>query len=73
MSNSLRVVKTTKQTSREPISYPEAVRQVVAQDGVQGLFLRGLGSKVFANGLQGALFSVAWRYFEQLLLGKPMR
>lgn len=69
VSNSLRVIKTTKQTSAEPISYVEAVRRVVATDGLQGVFLRGLGSKLIANGLQGAMFSIAWKYFEGVLVG----
>lgn len=67
-SNSLRVIKTTKQTSAEPITYLEAVRAVLDKDGLEGLFLRGLGSKLVANGLQGALFSVTWKYFERVLL-----
>mmetsp|Transcript_28085 Transcript_28085/g.82535 ORF Transcript_28085/g.82535 Transcript_28085/m.82535 type:complete len:354 (+) Transcript_28085:1-1062(+) len=73
VSNSLRVIKTTKQTSAEPISYPEAVKRVVDKDGLVGLFTRGLGTKLLANGLQGAIFSVTWKYFEQILLGKQMR
>lgn len=69
VSNSLRVIKTTKQTSAEPLTYLEAVQRVIDKDGIQGVFLRGLGSKLLANGLQGALFSVAWKYFESMLLG----
>jgi hypothetical protein len=72
-SNSLRVIKTTKQTSAEPLTYAGAIAQVVEKDGLEGLFLRGLGSKLIANGLQGALFTVAWRYFEHILVGTPMR
>merc|ERR1712043_1537 len=60
-SNSIRVVKTTKQTSQTPISYPEAVKMIVAKDGVQGLFLRGLGTRIIANGCQGMLFTVLWK------------
>ena len=37
ISNSVRVVKTTKQTSAEAISYPQAVKMVVSKDGVSGL------------------------------------
>lgn len=61
VSNSIRVVKTTKQTSSVPITYPEVVRQVIASDGLLGLFGRGLKTKILANGLQGLLFSVLWR------------
>jgi hypothetical protein len=34
---------------------------VIAKDGIQGLFLRGLGTKLITNGMQGILFSVLWR------------
>lgn len=61
VSNSIRVVKTTKQTSAVPVTYPEVVRQVIASDGLMGLFGRGLKTKILANGLQGLLFSVLWR------------
>lgn len=58
MSNSIRVVKTYKQSSKEVISYPETVRQILAKDGVSGLMFRGLKTRILANGLQGLLFSV---------------
>mmetsp|Transcript_12185 Transcript_12185/g.31892 ORF Transcript_12185/g.31892 Transcript_12185/m.31892 type:complete len:260 (+) Transcript_12185:2-781(+) len=73
VSNSLRVIKTTKQTSAKTITYAEAAAQVIDRDGVTGLLTRGLGTKLLANGLQGALFSVTWKYFEQQLLGQPMK
>eukprot|EP00903_Cladosiphon_okamuranus_P016698 g15393.t1 len=65
-SNSIRVVKTTKQTAPVPLSYPEALKQVVDEDGVPGLFLRGLQTRILVNALQGALFAVAWKYFQEL-------
>lgn len=61
VSNSIRVVKTTKQTSTVPMSYPEVVRSVVQKDGVLGLMGRGLKTKIISNGIQGLLFSVLWR------------
>lgn len=60
-SNSIRVVKTTKQASGASVSYAGAVHMVVAQDGVAGLFLRGLKTRILANGLQGMLFTVAFK------------
>ncbi|CAM9504440.1 unnamed protein product [Sphacelaria rigidula] len=66
-SNSVRVVKTTKQTSPVPIDYPQALKQVVDEDGVSGLFFRGLQTRLLVNALQGALFAVAWKYFEGVL------
>jgi hypothetical protein len=44
-SNSFRVIKTTKQTSETQITYREALRQVLDQDGVKGLFGRGLQTR----------------------------
>lgn len=61
VSNSIRVVKTTKQTSTTPMTYPQVVKMVVEQDGVLGLMGRGLKTKILSNGLQGLLFSVLWR------------
>ncbi|KDD75437.1 hypothetical protein H632_c685p1 [Helicosporidium sp. ATCC 50920] len=61
ISNSIRVVKTTKQTATTPMTYPQVVRMVVKEDGVLGLMGRGLKTKILANGLQGLLFSVLWR------------
>ncbi len=61
VSNSIRVIKTTKQTSPVPMTYPEVVRSVVQKDGVLGLMGRGLKTKIISNGIQGLLFSVLWR------------
>lgn len=60
-SNSIRVIKTTKQSSATSVSYVGAAQMVVAQDGVHGLFLRGLQTRILANGLQGILFTVAFK------------
>jgi len=61
VSNSIRVVKTTKQTATTPMTYPQVLKMVIAQDGLLGLMGRGLKTKILANGLQGLLFSVLWR------------
>jgi len=66
-SNSIRVIKTTKQTSKTPITYPQAFRMVVEKDGYVGLFGRGLKTRILANGLQGLLFSVLWRLIDDQL------
>lgn len=60
-SNSIRVIKTTKQTSAEPITYPNAARLVIKADGVSGLFIRGLKTRIIANGFQGMLFTILWK------------
>ncbi|KAJ3222488.1 hypothetical protein HK099_002242 [Clydaea vesicula] len=53
ISNSVRVVKTYRQTHSVKVSYPQAVKDVIAKDGVIGLFGRGLQTRILANGLQG--------------------
>lgn len=69
VSNSLRVIKTTKQTAslgdneKKEISYQEALAMVLETDGVSGLFGRGLQTRLLTNAIQGALFSVLWKYF----------
>ncbi|KAI4618305.1 uncharacterized protein J4E87_007973 [Alternaria ethzedia] len=63
ISNSLRVVKTYRQVNDTRISYTEAAKQVIRQDGRLGLFGRGLKTRIIANGLQGILFSILWKLF----------
>ncbi len=92
-SNSLRVIKTTKQTAglneasdgrasstavtstdnTKPqtnlsgeISYVDAVKIILEKDGWEGLFGRGLKTRLLTNALQGAAFSVLWRYFQEI-------
>jgi len=69
-SNSIRVVKVYKQASTEVISYPQAVKNVIKESGVTGLMFRGLETKILANGLQGILFSILWKQFEEVLFKK---
>jgi hypothetical protein len=92
-SNSLRVIKTTKQTARlgsksdndnennndkattvtseakneisEDISYREVVKMIIKNDGLAGLFGRGLKTRLLTNAIQGSLFSVLFKYFQQ--------
>ena len=65
-SNSIRVVKVYKQANENPITYPEALKRVIAEDGVAGLFGRGLKTKIISNGMQGLMFSVLWKYIDEL-------
>lgn len=78
-SNSLRVIKTTKQTARlsleekqddgektKDVSYGEIVKLIIEKDGVMGLFGRGLQTRLLTNSIQGAVFSILWRYFQQV-------
>jgi hypothetical protein len=69
-SNSIRVIKVYKQSNTEAISYPEALRRVIKEDGLGGLFGRGLKTKIIANGLQGLMFSVLWKYIDDAFFKK---
>lgn len=64
VSNSIRVLKTTRQTHSEVISYSAAAKEIIAKDGVLGLFGRGLKIRLMANAANGALFAVAFKYFQ---------
>ncbi|QDS70792.1 hypothetical protein FKW77_004325 [Venturia effusa] len=66
VSNSLRVVKTYRQVNDTKVGYLEAARLVVLEDGILGLFGRGLGTRILCNGLQGLLFSILWKLFLDL-------
>jgi hypothetical protein len=73
ISNSLRVIKTTKQTAglggedSKEISYREALSLILETDGIVGLFGRGLKTRLLTNAIQGAVFSVLWKYFQTSL------
>jgi hypothetical protein len=64
VSNSLRVVKTYRQTN-ETLPYKDIVQKIIEQDGYMGLFGRGLKTRLLANGLQGLMFSVLYKLFEE--------
>ncbi|CAM9534342.1 unnamed protein product, partial [Hapterophycus canaliculatus] len=64
-SNSIRVLKTTKQAAAAydaKVTYRGAAALVIEEDGLLGLLGRGLSTRIFANGLQSMLFTVVWRY-----------
>jgi hypothetical protein len=65
LSNSIRVVKVYKQSNTTTISYPEIVKEIVTKEGMIGLFGRGLKTKLLANGFQGLMFSVLWKYIDE--------
>jgi hypothetical protein len=68
ISNSLRVVKTVKQTSGDAnLGYMGAIKGVVEKDGLKGLFGRGLQTRIATNVLQAMVFSVAWKAIEEEL------
>jgi hypothetical protein len=63
LSNSFRIVKTTKQSHTNPtITYKKIVEEILQKDGAQGLFGRGLKIRLMTNGIQGIMFSVIWKF-----------
>lgn len=64
-SNSIRVIKTYRQTNPLKITYINSIKEIIQKDGMISLFGRGLITKILSNGLQGALFSVLWKLIEK--------
>lgn len=40
---------------------------IIEADGVQGLLLRGLGTKVLTNGISAMLFTIVWKEVDKAL------
>ena len=70
ISNSIRVVKTFKQTAKEQLTYKKVIGDIIQKDGVSGLLFRGLQTKLLTNVVQGVAFSVIWKYFQQKMTDK---
>lgn len=66
-SNSIRVLKTTRQTYEVPISYGDAAKEIIAKEGLMGLFGRGLQTRILANGMQGMMFTVIWKGVQEYM------
>mmetsp|Transcript_13561 Transcript_13561/g.41853 ORF Transcript_13561/g.41853 Transcript_13561/m.41853 type:complete len:186 (+) Transcript_13561:500-1057(+) len=65
-SNSLRVLKTLRQSSSDPeLSYWEAAKGVTEKEGIVGLFGRGLETRLLVNILQGTFFAIVWKLVEE--------
>ena len=64
-SNSLRVIKTSKQTDINSNNYKNTIKNIIDKDGYCGLFGRGLKTRIITNGLQGILFNITWKYIEK--------
>ena len=58
VTNGIRVVNTYRQTSTESLTYQETVKRVIKEDGIVGLFTRGLSTKMIANCLNAIIFKV---------------
>merc|ERR1712232_737177 len=67
ISNSLRVLKTTRQTALEPVGYMESAKTIIEKEGMAGLFGRGLSTRILTNGIQGALFTVGWKAIAEMM------
>lgn len=68
-SNGIRVLKTYRQTYKEPVSYFKAFNDIRLQHGLfgwEGLFFRGLQTRIVSHGINSMVFTVAWKYFQQL-------
>lgn len=65
-SNWLRVLKVKRQAAEEGSigaeGYLVDAMDVIAKDGIIGLFFRGIGTKMLAGAVQGAFFSVLWNH-----------
>ena len=64
-SNSLRVVKTIRQTHQNQTSYVNIVNDILKNDGIKSLLGRGLQTRILTNGIQGMMFTICWKYFEK--------
>lgn len=72
ISNSLRVLKTTRQTTSDPLTYLQAAQLVISSDGWKGLFLRGLGTRLITNCIQASLFTIVWKIIEEKVSKKEL-
>mmetsp|Transcript_102373 Transcript_102373/g.289944 ORF Transcript_102373/g.289944 Transcript_102373/m.289944 type:complete len:306 (-) Transcript_102373:184-1101(-) len=62
VSNSIRVVKTKKQTHENAnVGYLTATKEIFETDGLYGILFRGLETRIFTNILQTAFFTVLWK------------
>jgi len=66
VSNSLRVIKTMKQTQANNIGYGKTIHEIYYEDGFKGIFGRGLKTRILTNGIQGMMFTVCWKYIEKM-------
>ena len=63
ISNSIRVLKTSKQTGEGKKTYKEIYEDIRKKEGMKGIMMRGLSTRLITNGIQGLMFNVMWKYF----------
>lgn len=66
-SNAIRVCKTFKQTYPKQITYKQIVLKIVTEHSITDLLFRGLRTKLISNGIQGMMFSVIWKSFQEMM------
>mmetsp|Transcript_3149 Transcript_3149/g.3757 ORF Transcript_3149/g.3757 Transcript_3149/m.3757 type:complete len:269 (-) Transcript_3149:12-818(-) len=64
-TNSIKVLKTIRQTAKENLTYKASALKVMREDGIHGLLTRGLRTKVLTNGLQAILFTIVWKLLQK--------
>jgi len=64
-SNCFRVIKTYKQTHQDTKDYLSITKEILRKDGWTGFLGRGLPIRWMTNGLQGLLFTVLWKAFQE--------
>ena len=52
---------------KENINYQDTVKNIIKNDGLLGLFGRGLKTRILTNGIQGILFTICWKYIEETI------
>ena len=67
ISNSVRVLKISRQTNENNHSYTRIVKDIVKKDNISGLFFRGLKTKLLLNGIQGFVFVVVFDKIKLIL------
>ena len=65
ISNSIRVLKTSKQTEEGKKGYKEIYEEIKKKEGNKGIFIRGLNTRLITNGIQGLMFNIMWKYFNR--------
>ena len=65
ISNSIRVMKTSVQTGEGKKGYKEIYEEIKKKEGIKGVFIRGLNTRLITNGIQGLMFNIMWKYFNR--------
>lgn len=61
VSNPFKTLRVYRQTHPEAISYKQATQEIMRQDGIRGMFGRGLKARLIAQILQGTTFNMLWK------------